>query len=100
MNKEILKIKATELERLLSNYSKSEGEALELLNMLSTLIDDSKLMKVVSPMEWRDIPGSRFFTEGGLAKFSDLEKAFADFRIELTGGEPSALSRLKSRHSS
>lgn len=98
MNKELLRIKAIDLELLLWSYSKKDHAAMELLKMLSELIKDSKLQKIEAPLEWRVIPGARLFSEDGLSKYSDLEKAFADFRIEITGGESPALKRLKARH--
>ena len=97
MEKDLLKAKAIRFERLLSNYSKSKDEVCELFRMPSMLMEASKLMNVATPLEWRDIPGGIFFTEGNLTKFPDLEQAFAEFRIELTGGEPSAISRLRAK---
>ena len=98
MNKESLKKDAIKLEQLLSKYSAAEPEASALYNALLDILDSAKNMKIDKPMEWRDIPGSRFFDEGNLRKYPDLEKSFADLRIEITGGEPLALRRLKSRH--
>ena len=98
MNKDLLKKKAIELELLLNKYSAIESEAVALHKALLDILGSAKDMKINKPMEWRDIPGSRFFDEGNLRKHSDLEKSFADFRIEITGGEPLALRRLKSRH--
>lgn len=97
MNKELLRTKAIKLEGFLSSYSKREAEASELFQMLSILIEDAKSMSVNDPMEWRDIPGGRLFSEGGLCAFSDLEQAFSEFRIEMTGGESPALKRLRDR---
>jgi len=97
MNKVLLKAKAIELEKLLLKCSETDDEASDLFRVLSLLIENSKSMMLESPLEWRDIPGAIFFSEGSLAKFSDLEKAFSEFRIELTGGEPLALRRLRGR---
>lgn len=46
-------------------------------------------------MEWREIPGRYLFAEEGLQQYAELEHAFAEFRIELTGGESPILRRLK-----
>ncbi|MNY30802.1 hypothetical protein D3C86_1649290 [compost metagenome] len=48
-------------------------------------------------MEWRDIPGRYLFTEEGLQQYAALEQAFAEFKIELTGGESPTLRRLKAQ---
>lgn len=93
MKKYLLKTKAIKFESLLLNYSKSKDEAHELFIVLS--VNRGFKIDVKTPLEWRDIRGSIFFSEGDLAKFFDLEQAFAEFRIELTGGEPLALSRLR-----
>ena len=42
-----------------------------------------------------DIPGRYLFTEEGLQQYAALEHAFAEFKIELTGGESPTLRRLK-----
>ncbi|MFJ3485580.1 hypothetical protein ACIPL1_19640 [Pseudomonas sp. NPDC090202] len=53
--------------------------------------------QIQTPMEWRDIPGAYLFTEEGLQQYPALEHAFAEFRIELTGGESPTLRRLKEK---
>ncbi len=97
MNKESLKKIALELEQLLGHYSIIEPEASALYKALRDILEGAKSMEINQPMEWRDIPGSRFFDEGTLRKYPDLEKSFADFRIKITGEEPPALRRLRSR---
>ncbi|MCF6437003.1 hypothetical protein [Pseudoalteromonas sp. MMG022] len=99
MNKEALKHRAVELERILNDYSLTEPEAALLLKVLAPIIENAKANKIDHNVEWNDIAGSRFFTEGSLRQFPDLEKAFADFRIEATGGESPALKKLRARHS-
>jgi hypothetical protein len=53
--------------------------------------------QIRTPMEWRDIPGRYLFTEEGLQQYAALEQAFAEFKIELTGGESPTLRRLKAQ---
>ena len=50
---------------------------------------------LAAPLPWGDIPGGRYFTEGGLRRYPGLEQAFARFRIEATGGESPALRKLR-----
>lgn len=82
-----IKTTAVALEILLQKYAQSDSEAAGLFEALKQLIMRAKNGNVSAPMEWSDIPGSYFFTEGTLRKYRDLEKAFAEFRIELTGGD-------------
>lgn len=87
MDSEKIKIAAVRLEGLLLGYSRHDGEVTNLLNALRPLLVKAKDGRIFSPMEWRDIPGGVLFTEGLLRKYRDLEDAFAEFRIELTGGD-------------
>ncbi len=48
-----------------------------------------------APLPWGDIPGGRYFNEGSLRRYPELEQAFARFRIEATGGESPALRKLR-----
>lgn len=64
---------------------------------LTLLLNAAKQQRIRTPMEWRDIPGSYLFTEEGLQQYADLEHAFAEFRIELSGGESPTLHKLKAR---
>jgi len=43
----------------------------------------------------RDIPARKLFTEEELLQYSELEHAFAEFCIDLTGGQPPTLRRLE-----
>ncbi len=78
---------AAKLEGLLLDYSRRDSEAMSLLEDLRPLFLAAKEGRISSPMEWRDIPGGYFFTEGTLRKYRDVEATFAEFRIELTGGD-------------
>ena len=48
-----------------------------------------------APLPWGDIPGGRYFNEGGLRRYAELEQAFARFRTEATGGDSPALRKLR-----
>lgn len=41
------------------------------------------------------MPGAYFFNEGQLRQYPDLESAYADFKIEVTGGETPALRMFR-----
>lgn len=95
MNFEKVKESAIHLEILLGKYAANDHDAASLLNALYPLIFDVKTEKRLKPMEWREIPGAYFFTEGQLRKYPDLEKAFAEFRIEITGGDNPVLEMIQ-----
>jgi hypothetical protein len=95
MNIELLKESTEVLEQILLKYSTTDKEAAALLFSLDKLLNDVKQEKVTTPLEWRDIPGTYFFTEGGLRQYSDLEKSFSEFKIQITGGESSVLRNLR-----
>lgn len=75
---------AARLERVLETHAVHDNEVRQLQGELSILIGRAKSGLAFSPMEWRDIPGGRCFTEGGLRKYRNLEEAFAEFRLEIT----------------
>ena len=97
MNKLLLKKSAEELEAILIQYSAVDSEVLALHEALADILSCALKMQVDKSIEWREVPGSRLFSEGNLSSYSDLEDSFAIFRIEITGGESPALRRLKAR---
>lgn len=97
MDTTLLARTAGDLDRLLQHYAKSDAEVGGLLRALEELLHDAQNGNVAVPVEWRDIPGDRAFSEGGLRKYSDLESAYASFKIEATGGETAVLSALRAK---
>jgi hypothetical protein len=97
MDMALLAKSAEKLETLLRHYAVTDTEASGLLDALAALISDARAGKISAPLEWSMIPGARSFSEGGLRKYDDLETAFADFRIEATGGESPVLRNLRLR---
>lgn len=95
MNKEILKKKAEDLMRLLQKYSLVNPEAASVLMGLQGLLTEAMNHEISTPIEWRSIPGSYQFNEGSLHQYKELEDAFAEFRIEVTGGESLALKMFR-----
>src|ERR1700733_967218 len=95
MNKELLKQKAEALTRLLHKYSLVNPEAESVLMSLQGLLTEAMNHEISAPIEWRSIPGAYQFNEGSLRQYKDLEDAFAEFRIEVTGGESLALKMFR-----
>jgi hypothetical protein len=95
MNQILLARSAEQLEQILLQYSTIDSEVRGLLDALSKLIRDARTGKILVPMEWRDIPGRYNFTEGNLGKYADLEATYAEFQIEITGGESPVLKSLR-----
>ncbi|MBC8999897.1 hypothetical protein IAI51_25555 [Pseudomonas sp. N40(2020)] len=96
MDQFLLERSAKTLEEVVSQYLLDDAEVESLSYTLSKLIADARAGKIVSPVEWGDVPGAYSFTEGGLRKYSDLEKAYAEFKIEVSGGESPFLRSLRS----
>ena len=97
MNIDALRQKTIALRVMIDRLKSHDPAAMKLSLALKLLLNAAQQQQIRTPMEWRDIPGSYLFTEEGLQQYADLEHAFAEFRIELTGGEPPTLGKLKAR---
>ena len=95
MDKVLLAACAAKLEKLFLQYEKVDSEVRDLHETLSPLIVDGQNGNVTQPMEWGDVPGAYYFSEGDLRKYRDLESAYAEFKIELTGGESPVLRDIR-----
>ncbi|WBM35128.1 MULTISPECIES: hypothetical protein [Pseudomonas] len=95
MNTEKLKQESVKLRLLIDSLKAQDPAAMKLCVELEPLLHAAEQQLIHCAMEWRDIPGHSLFTEEGLQQYADLEHAFAEFRIELTGGESATLARLK-----
>ena len=95
MNIEKLKEKALKLRAAIDALKAQDPAAAKLAVELEPLLVLAETGQIRTPMEWRDIPGRYLFTEEGLQQYAALEQAFAEFKIELTGGESPTLRRLK-----
>lgn len=95
MNVELLKTKALQLRAAINALKATDPAAAKLSMELEHLMKMAECGQIQSPMQWRDIPGRYLFTEEGLQQYPALEHAFAEFKIELTGGESPTLARLK-----
>ncbi|MDO8066073.1 hypothetical protein [Janthinobacterium sp. SUN206] len=95
MDQPRLQAHAAELEQLLTRLAPADGEVADLRSALEPLLALAGSGALTTPLPWGDIPGGRYFTEGGLRRYPELEQAFARFRIEATGGESPALRKLR-----
>lgn len=94
MNQSKIREAAENLDGLLQKYERIDQEVRALRGAVSALISDALLGNVTRQLNVNSIPGSFFFNEGHLRKYSDIEEAFVKFKIELTGGKNSVISRL------
>lgn len=92
-----LKISSTAaiLKRILDHYAQIDREAALLKSALSSILRAEESGEINSPLEWNKIPGGIFFTEGNLRQYRDLEDAYANFKIEVTGGDTPVLRKLR-----
>ncbi|VVO61989.1 hypothetical protein PS838_00841 [Pseudomonas fluorescens] len=97
MKIENLKEKALKLRAAIDALKAQDPAAAKLAVELEPLLVLAETGQIRTPMEWRDIPGCYLFTEEGLQQYAALEQAFAEFKIELTGGESPTLRRLKAQ---
>lgn len=95
MDQQRLQALAAELEQLLARLAPADGEVADLRSAVEPLLALAGSGALSAPLLWGDIPGGRYFTEGGLRQYPGLEQAFARFRIEATGGESPALRKLR-----
>ncbi|WP_337994284.1 hypothetical protein, partial [Pseudomonas putida] len=94
-----LRQKSIALRVIIDRLKSHDPAAMKLSVELTLLLNAAKQQRIRTPMEWRDIPGSYLFTEEGLQQYADLEHAFAEFRIELSGGESPTVRDPSSPHS-
>ena len=97
MNIEALKEKTLTLRAVIDALKASDPAVEKLSVELELLMTRAEREQIHRPMEWRDIPGRYLFTEEGLQQYAELEHAFAEFRIELIGGESPTLRKLKEK---
>ena len=95
MDQQRLQALAAELEQVLARLALVDGEVADLRSAVEPLLALAGSGALSAPLPWGDIPGGRYFTEGGLRQYPGLEQAFARFRIEATGSESPALRKLR-----
>ncbi|MCQ3028246.1 hypothetical protein NLO74_19850 [Pseudomonas tremae] len=84
MNIKALKVAAKTLRDKLEFYKQRDSGASILLLNLESLLCRAEQGEITEMVEPRDIPGCKLFTETNLQAYADLEKAYADFCLELT----------------
>ncbi len=97
MDKVLLKQKAEALEALLLMYGPQDADVRSLHGGLRPFLQRAKNQTIDTPLDSREIPGRYLFDERGLRKYGDLKQAFAEFRIEATGGETPALKKFREK---
>ncbi|ELP96776.1 hypothetical protein A987_23770 [Pseudomonas syringae BRIP34881] len=95
MDIEKLKQKTQKLREVIEDLKKSDHVVETFRAEIEPLMELAEFGIITAKLQWEDIPGRYLFTEEGLQQYSHLEHAFAEFRIELTGGETPLLRRLK-----
>ena len=90
-----IETKAKRLRRLLEQYSTRSDSALEALNSLKELLENAVSGRLTSPLKWSDVPCGYLFVEGALGQYKDLEEAYAEFKVEVTGGNDPLLDKIK-----
>jgi hypothetical protein len=104
MNITRLRRTALVLQHKLDQYSKIDPEAAALNSDLKPLLELAKAGNLSEPIQVGAVPGHYRFTEKNLQQYGELEDAYADFSMEVTGGEPTSLklwieSRNKTQNS-
>ncbi|WP_122235750.1 MULTISPECIES: hypothetical protein [Pseudomonas syringae group] len=84
MDVKALKVAAATLRDKLKFYKHRDPDASILLSNLESLLCRAEQDQITEMVEPRDIPGYKLFTETNLQTYGDLEKAYADFCLELT----------------
>lgn len=80
----ILKQHALTLQEKLELYSDNE-DVVELTEALAPLLALAIAGDLIDPVEFDEVPGALMFDEGVFEDFEDLEDAYADFQVEVSG---------------
>jgi hypothetical protein len=97
MNQDLLMNSANELDKLLRQYAEFDDEAKTMLRVLTPLIQDARSGKIITPVESRNIPGTRNYLEGNLQQYRDFDDAYGRFILEVTGGETPARREIREK---
>ena len=85
MNQTLITQYAKRLEGLLEHYARENPEARLLASSLEELIARAKAGGIDSPVAWDAIPGEYWFTERSLSQYQDLESAYTQFKMQISG---------------
>ncbi len=94
MNKTELRRAAKSLEEELDKERSLPSGLKHLRKSLKPVIGKAVRMEINSPVEESSIPGAYQFNEGIMRDFPDLEEAYVEFRIQLSGGVSSTMQSI------
>lgn len=86
---------AGRLLALLRERARPGDRVADLLDALHSLLNDAIEGRISAALSWAEVPGAMAFTEGALAIDADIESAYTDFKIAVTGGASPLLLRLR-----
>lgn len=95
MNQVKLKKLTQRLWGLLEKYSRTDDTAMLVTNTLRKQFKEVMAGNVLAPLSWEQVPCGYFFTEDMLGKYKDLEEAYADYKVAITGGNDPLLEKIK-----
>ncbi len=84
-----------ELDALLAKYAVDDEEVAALAAGLAPLFAQLHARQGALAVEWQDVAGARWFSEGRLARHAGLEEAYARFRLAVCGSESEVLTQLR-----
>lgn len=95
MDKKKIALKAKRLWSLLDKYSLTNDSAMKAFNALKNLLIKASSGQINSPLKWSEVPCGYLFVEGELGRFKDLEEVYAEFKVEVTGGNDQLMDKIK-----
>ncbi|AQS83642.1 MAG: hypothetical protein ABF876_05765 [Acetobacter aceti] len=94
MDQALIRKTAEELEFVLNKYCDVNEYVGYLKNSMIPLIRDAKNEKITEPVKCNTSTYRILFEEHGLRGLRDLERAYAHFRLQITGGMTDQRRRL------
>ncbi len=94
MNRIELRKAAENLEDILKNEETIPPSLKRLVDALRPIINRAKSMEISAPIDENEIPGFYQYNEGMMRDFRKFEHAYAEFRIQLSGGLSSNVKNL------
>ena len=80
----VVKQYALALQEKLELYSDNE-DVVTLTELLTPLLEQAIAGDLIDPVDIDDMPGLMMFDDGVFEDFEDLEDAYGDFQVEVTG---------------
>ena len=95
MNLQRLQAAAHALEVELAKVATTDPQAAGLLTALAPLLRSAQDGTMTVPLAWGEVPGAWAFSEGGLSQHVALSPAYAEFKVEATGGDNPVLAMIE-----